>query len=98
MLVRIQISDISDTEIHSVYVLLQKAMFFCKVRIKINMAAYVIKTLATISLTWRVSLYDHFQQGNRVLRGISGNTHRRNVYAFYFCIVVIRISSTSPSK
>lgn len=64
-LVVLQISEISDTEIHPVDVPFRKAIIFYTMTMKINVAIHVIKFLAIISPTWRIRFYDHFQQGDR---------------------------------
>lgn len=61
----LQISEMSDTEIHPVDVPFKKEIIFYTMTMKINVAIHVIKFFAIISPTWRIRLYDRFQQGDR---------------------------------
>lgn len=54
----LQISEVSDTEIHPVDVPFRKAIIFYVITMKINVAIHVIKFLAVISHTWRIRFYD----------------------------------------
>lgn len=64
----LQISDVSNTEIHPLDLLLKKGIIFYTMTVKINVAIHNIKFWAVISPTWRIKFYDHFRQGDRELR------------------------------